>query len=151
MTIIAWDGKNLAADKLANVGGLKVSVTKIKKSHGCLLFSAGDFDAVLMLYAWYVDKFFNCKPDTQWPEFQKDKDQWQPLHVITSDRKLWRYERHEIPFQITEPFYACGSGRDYAIAGMSLGLNALDAVELACKFDPFCGLGVDALTLGLDT
>ena len=45
MTTIAWDGKTLAADKLASYGELRTTVTKIfRLSDGSLVGGAAKFD-----------------------------------------------------------------------------------------------------------
>lgn len=43
------------------------------------------------------------------------------------------------------PFWAAGSGADYAMGAMAAGKDAKEAVEIACRFDINCGLGVDVL------
>lgn len=144
MTVIAWDGKTLAADKMANFSGLKGTVTKIRAARDALLFVSGDFDAATNLYAWYEAGAIL----EAWPKFQEDKDAWMPLHAVKRDGSIWRYERRPYPFLIEEKKFAVGSGRDFALAAMHMGADAVEAVKVACQFDPGCGLGIDTLTLG---
>lgn len=144
MTIIAWDGHTLAADKMANMHGYKCKVTKIEKFEGKLLFSSGNFDVLKELFHWFKS---GADPD-KWPSIQSDKDEWGSLGIIMPDKTILRYDRRPYPFIIEEKFFAVGSGRDYALAAMSLGCTAEKAVEVASQFCPNCGLGVDTLTLG---
>lgn len=143
MTVIAWDGKTLAADKLAVNNGLARTVTKIfRLSNGSLFGGCGDFSFCLAMREW-VEK--GCDPNT-FPKDQADKDDWQPCVVI--DRNGLRlYERTPFPITFEDTFYACGSGRDFAHTAMHLGKTAAEAVALACLFDTGCGNGVDELTL----
>ncbi len=143
MTVIAWDGKILAADKLANTSDMRRSVTKITKApNGNLLFSAGSFDTITALYQWY-NKAGN---DDEFYRVQKEND-WQPLNVIYIDGTIWRYERHPVPFKIEDKFITAGSGAHFAIAFLSMGLGAEEAVRRTIEFDPYSGGGIDVLSV----
>lgn len=143
MTTIAWDGRILAADRLANIGDVRREVTKIvKASNGNLLFSAGSFDTVTALYQWYIkagthDEFYRI---------QKDND-WQPLNVIYLDRTVWRYERHPVAFKVEERFMTAGSGSHFAMAFLKMGLRADETVRRTLELDPYSGGGIDVLEL----
>lgn len=143
MTIIAWDGKTLAADKRACHGTLIRTTTKIFKVNGCLVGYAGDAAFGEELLAWFkdgeqIDKF---------PIGQRDKDDWAGMLVIRPDGAIQKYERtpHPLTFTDEDGFYVLGSGRDFAIAAMACGKNAIEAVELTCRFDNGCGNGIDWL------
>ena len=143
MTVIAWDGKTLAADKQATNNNLKRTVTKIRRVKECLIFSSGDFDSCVQLMDWYER---GCDP-TNWPAFQGVKDEATNLYFITKHGRVGAYERRSLPFFYEDKFFACGSGRDYAITAMHCGKSAIEAVEIACRFDVSCGMGIDFLTL----
>ena len=144
MTTIAWDGKTLAADRLGNAGSMMYETTKIRKTGylGDLLFAAGQFSEINMLYKWYEE---GADPD-KWPKHQ-DGDKWEALMVIKSNKTIWRYETQPTPWRIEAPFYAIGTGRDYAMAAMHLGKTSKEAVEIAALFDPNTGMGINTLTL----
>jgi len=142
MTVIAWDGKTLAADRRATSQDMHWSVTKIQKHDGKLLFAGGDFDSIIAMYEWFIA---GAKPET-YPPCQKDNDAWAAVHVIDQNG-LWRYERTPYPFKVEVPFFATGSGRAYAMAAMYCGKTAREAVEIACVFDPGCGNGIDVLEI----
>lgn len=55
--------------------------------------------------------------------------------LIFGDGRIWTMDETTTSYEIFEPFYAIGSGRDFAIAAMALGKSALEAVELASRFD----------------
>lgn len=143
MTVIAWDGRTLAADKQGTQHNLKMTVTKIHKINGCLLFSSGELSRVTALYHWFEQGAL----ESNYPDFQNVRETYEPLTVIKPDGRIWRYEMSAHPFEIEEVQYACGSGRDFALAAMKVGKNAVQAVEIACEFDPNCGMGMDVLTL----
>lgn len=143
MTVIVWDGHTLAADKRCCSSSLHYAVTKIKRINGHLVGSGGDFSPINAMFRWFEN---GANPDAL-PDCQKDKDRWASLLVITPYKKILRYEQDGIPFEIEETRAAVGSGRDYALGAMAMGASAALAVEIACRFDPSCGEGIDQLEL----
>lgn len=143
MTTIAWDGRYLASDKLANVGDVRRSVRKIiKTAKGELLFSGGNFDTITALFDWYIGD----KGGDEFYKIQKEND-WQPLNVICRDGAIYRYEKHPIPFRIEDRLVTAGSGSHFAMAFMSMGLSAAEAVARTIALDPYSGGGIDILSL----
>lgn len=143
MTVIAWDGRTLAADKRSDYGGCIQMVTKIHRAGGCLVGGAGEFSFILAMVEWVR----NGRDPAQFPAHQRDKDDWQPTLVIEPDGRPALYERTPYPIRWERPFGAIGSGKQYALAAMRLGHDARMAVAVASEFCPGCGNGIDALTL----
>lgn len=140
MTCIAYDGKTLAADKMASCNGLARTVTKIRRIDELRVGVTGDFDLAAEGFAWIEA---GRKPDA-FPAAMRDKEIPLSLLVI-EDGLILKYERTPYPFKFEDKLFAMGSGRDYAMAAMYLGLSARKAVEVACEFETSCGLGVDEL------
>lgn len=141
MTCIAWDGKELAADKASTVVGLSMTVTKIHKVYGRLIAFTGDADPAMQMLAW-----FKAGADpAKYPEDMK-KDET-TAYVIEAGGQILKYTKSAYPEKWEDRFFAAGSGRDYAMAAMYLGKSAREAVEVACHFENSCGNGVDTLTL----
>lgn len=141
MTVIAWDGRMLAADKMATNAGLNRTVTKIWKPRpGLLLAIAGDFSVAVEMREWFLA---GADPK-EFPS--KARDDVSSLIVVTAHGYA-KYESGPYPLPFDDTHMAIGSGRDYAIAAMHLGLDAMEAVRVACLFDVNCGNGVDVLTL----
>lgn len=140
MTVIAWDGKTLAADKLANYNGLKRVVTKIQRIDDLLVAASGNAWAANEAFAWVKR---GRKPE-EYPACQRDKDDW-ALLLVVERRQILVYERSPYPTTIEEGVFAMGGGRDFALAAMHMGADARRAVEVASHFCPDCGLGVDTL------
>jgi ATP-dependent protease HslVU (ClpYQ) peptidase subunit len=143
MSVIAWDGHVLAADKQATNNGLKRTTTKIHRVGECLVAFTGDASQGMLMVEWLRG---GCVPD-EFPASQRDKDDWAPVAVIRPDRTIATYERTPVPVVIEDRIYAAGCGRDYAMAVMHLGLGAVKAVEVACALDAYCGNGMDTLSL----
>jgi len=142
MTIIAWDGKTLAADKMAVSGTHKAGqVTKIHRWEGGLCGFSGEMSVGVQLLYW-----LQCGADPEYfPAW--DDDSGSSFIVITLDGEVTYYDGAPIPLVMENTHHAIGCGRDYALAAMHLGKNAKQAVEVACALDAFCGNGIDTLTL----
>ena len=142
MTIIAWDGKTLAADKRLTNCGMASPVTKIFRCEESLIGISGEFSLAQELINWYKN---GCEID-KFPAFQRDEDDYVGMLVINK-KGVFKYGRTPFPMILESQFFAIGSGRDYAMAAMHLGKTAVEAVEIASIFDCGCGNGVDSLTL----
>lgn len=143
MTVIAWDGKTLAADKAATWVGFQNTVTKIYRVPGGLVGLCGDSDRALELLAW-----FRAGRDVgAWPRDGQNRDDRGAAVFIDEAGRCFSYEKTPYPQHNEQAFYAIGSGRDYALAAMHLGHDARKAVEVACALDNCCGRGIDTLTL----
>lgn len=138
MTVIAWDGRTLAADKRANYNGHARTVTKIFRldAHRLVAF-AGDAANACALVEWLRD------PDRKAADFPKHDHTH--AYVVHSDGTTECYEGDAYPVPITERYFAGGAGRDYALAALYLGCDARRAVEVACALDIYCGNGIDVL------
>lgn len=134
MTVIAYDGKILAADKQATYGSTMFPVKKIFRLGDELLAGAGDWSECNTFAKWYVD---GCPLDKK-PDFKNGVSM-----LLIKNGEIWKYEDELVPFKIDMPFWALGSGADFAMGAMAAGKNAVEAVEIACKFDKDSGLGVD--------
>lgn len=138
MTVIAWDGKVLAADKRASNAGLIRTATKIYRVNDSFVAFDGDLDQGLLMLEWVRN---GCIPD-EYPESQSNEDRW--ANVIVADKGgLRQYQRTHCPIAIEDKIFASGSGRDFALAAMHCGKTAVEAVEIASVFQSDCGNGCD--------
>ena len=140
MTCIAWDGEMLVADKAATNCGFSNTVTKIYRVPGGMVGFSGNGDAAMHLLEW----FKSGRDPAKFPEIQKTDDCASAL-FIDAKRRAFGYEKSPFPQQNEQKFMAMGSGRDYALAVMYLGHNAICAVEVACALNNDCGNGIDVL------
>ena len=60
---------------------------------------------------------------------------------------IWIYESTIIPARIKNDAWAIGTGANFAIAAMHLGLSPAEAVKLACIYDTSSHEPVDAMKL----
>lgn len=139
MTTIAWDGSTLAGDRRGNAGGMAYELGKLRgTADGRLLGFSGDIGVGMLMLDW-LDRGGARPP-------QQDTDRWATVLEITPDGACWCHGR-DSRWRIEQPFFAIGSGRDFALAAMALGRSAAEAVDLAARFDTGTGNGVDALAL----
>lgn len=139
MTVLAFDGRTLAADKQATNNGMKRTVTKIFRSGDLVVGFTGAADQAMEMLDWVK----SGRKVEAFPKSQRDSN-WCPTLVI-DDGRILVYEQTPYPILIEDPVYAGGSGREYAIAAMYCGLDARRAVAVACNFDDGCGMGIDAI------
>ncbi len=142
MTVIAWDGKSIAADKRSERGEIVGTVTKLFSGRdGCALATCGMLTKGLMLIEW-----FNEGSDREeWPKFQST-DEFSNL-IVAKKGELWIYGQDSLPLTIADKFHAWGSGAEFAIGAMAMGATAEEAVLVANRHCASCGHGVDVIDL----
>lgn len=143
MTVIAWDGKTLAADKQMGTDFPRM-VTKIRRTKaGELLGASGWMGQSVVLMDWWEA---GADPATFSAE-QKDDAKSSTLLIIKPDGSIWSLCGTPKPYRIEEDFHSIGSGRDFAAAAMFMGRSAEQAVKVAIALCGSCGGGVDILEL----
>lgn len=143
MTVIAFDGVRVAADKQGTVGGLKVAVTKLFRHNHEVLATSGYADGGLAMVAWYKS---DQNPENYPNKGLKDDDStW--LYVFAKGEHPRVYARIPVPTIIEETVYAGGAGKELAMGAMLAGATAIRAVELTCERIDGCGMGIDVMEL----
>lgn len=141
MTVIAWDGETLAADRLATGGGgIGRAVTKIQKHGDVLLGVTGNWDIAAEMREWFKAGALPA----EFPAKARDGD---ATLIVIRRGSIETYCAGPYPMPIEVEKAAWGTGRDYAEAAMYLGGNAKMGVEVASHFQTDCGNGIDTLSL----
>jgi hypothetical protein len=143
MTIIAYDGKTLAADKQCLHGNTRSSVTKIFRVGSELVGVSGCLPDGMELLEW----FRAGATPSAFPSASRSRDGGAALLVIGADGRARKYEVGPTPFYFDERQVAAGCGDEAALVAMACGKNAREAVEMAIRFNYGCGLGIDTLEL----
>ncbi len=145
MTTIAFDGHILAAD--SRIGGdyNDDAGVKVKQVGNTYIGIAGSVSAALLFIKWFKDQ---TKPR---PEFAEENNDFYCLVIRKEGNKKrkWAasvYDNNMMKMETGIPA-AIGTGAPYAIAAMACGKNAIDAVKIAKKFDPYTGGRVRSVTL----
>lgn len=142
MSVVAWDGKTLAADTQSTSSGMRMRCHKMAVSNGVVLAWIGDYEVGLMLAKWWAA---GADPE-KWPAVQSNPDRWSRLIVATKD-DCSTYEQLPVALIVHDKFMAWGSGRDFAMGAMEMGASAERAVEVACRWDTSCGLPAECCAL----
>lgn len=140
MTVIAWDGSILAADKMMSNQGMKSSTTKVipfEDYRGKMALAVtGNLAFGLMLREWFIHGEQGSMPALATP------DDWARL-IVATPSEVFMYETYPERIYIEDEIHAWGSGRDFALGAMHMGADAIVAVEVASKLSTECGLGFD--------
>lgn len=140
MTVIAWDGKTIAADRQCTTGGMRSTAKKLFRVHtGEVIALLGDWSRAMAVKDWYV----RGGDPKLYPDFQLGED-WVRV-VVLRDDGLWTYEHTPFPIRIEDEFIAYGAGAEFAMGAMAMGADARRAVEVASQFSTGCGLGCDTM------
>jgi hypothetical protein len=139
VTVIAWDGKTLAADRRAITCGRVFSVTKVFRVGAYLVGISGCFSYAGQYLAWLADG----RDPAKYPKQELNSELY--MIVVHRDGTVERFEASGYPVKVEEQHFAGGSGCDFAIAALACGKTAREAVEIACLLSSECGNGVDTL------
>lgn len=140
VTVVAWDGTTLAADKRGTNYGFHYTVSKLSRVDDCLVGVFGSFARAGNYLSWLKAG----RDPATYPAQVTDSECY--LLVVHRSGLIERFENSGYPVAIEERSHACGSGRDFAIAAMHCGKTAREAVELTCRLTIDCGNGIDTLT-----
>jgi ATP-dependent protease HslVU (ClpYQ) peptidase subunit len=142
MTVIVWDGKTLAADKMVSCGDTLHTTTKVFKHGADIVAFCGTLSKGLALKKWYLD---GAKTE-EYPKFQDTEDF--SVLIVASGGKVNEYLDQPIAISLEDKFSAWGNGREFAIGAMSAGADAVKAVEITSYHCGGCGRGVDSFEAG---
>lgn len=135
MSVIAWDGTRVAADRGALSGDVRSTCPKIELIDGRVFGGTGGAEAYLLVRNWYLDGADPAK----WPEIQKTDD-WSRL-LIFEKGGVTEYERWPVAQKVEDPYFAWGSGREVALGVLYVGGSVEQAVEAACYHLSGCSRG----------
>lgn len=143
MTTIVGTKFKMCSDSKVNIdrGAMhdtSFSTSKIMRIRGALVGTAGEVNNTNKFEKWFGTK--RAKP-----RFSKNAD-FEAL-VLSADGKLYHYDETCSPSEITQPFFAIGSGAHAALGALHAGATPELAVEIAIKIDTLSGGDVQTLEL----
>jgi 20S proteasome alpha/beta subunit len=143
VTVIAFDGRTLAADKRAVQAGHAFPVQKVfRLDRDRLAGVSGNLGRAMAVVDWLR----TARPDPDAFPGSDKEDEYVQVMVVHRDGRIRVYENTPHPFAVDRPFHAIGSGRDFAIVALHLGHTAVEAVAVTAEYASGCGNGCDALT-----
>lgn len=140
MTVIAWDGKTMAADRQGELCCTKTLRTKIRRIGPDLVGCAGHATTSEAVCHWLEAGANHC-------EFPKPNGDERCDVLVAGPSGLRLYQNSPHAMRLENKFFAIGCGGDAAMAAMYLGFDAATAVSVACEVCTGCGGGLDTLEL----
>jgi len=138
MSIIAWDGKMIAADRQGTINDTRGTIKKIVRVGDICIGWVGTQTNGLIMMRWFLEGADPAK----FPEVSDDPNTCSRL-IIASKKGLVTYEGSPEVMIHLDKKQAYGSGMDLALGAMAMGADAVQAVKVACKYDIHCGMGID--------
>lgn len=145
MTTVAFDGKFLAADTMGDNGGLRMPTHKIFRTEAFIIGGAGSYGDISNYFRLVKDMSLAEILAHGYPDWDAEKDSPGMIMVGRNNPFLAYYLSGQSWAKIERRYHAIGSGRDFALAAMSLNLGAEEAVKLAISFDVYSGGEVEVV------
>lgn len=134
MTTIVYRDGMMAADSQTTIstdagGARKFRCEKLYRSKDgkAIIGTAGESFPALKFVRWYGS---GKKPP-------KELAGTDFTCLVLTSSGLVEYDGHCEPDPVLEPFYAVGSGAKAALGALHMGATAEQAVEIACRIDPY--------------
>lgn len=144
MTVIAYDGRFVAADRLiTNDSGMRGYSRKIEVYKGQVLATVGAADHGEAMLVWFKD---GVNPKA-FPDAGSGGDKSAYLYVFGKDQPVMCFQTWPTPILFPMDEFAAGCGAEIARTALHLGRDAREAVRIACELNVFCGGGVDYVDL----
>lgn len=133
MTVIATDGKTIAADSLTTFGHERAAAPsqKIIVEGGLVFATSGTASVGQALVKWYIS---GADPAAT----PKCHDEDWGMLVLDGVEILHFHARSPYPLKVGVPF-SLGSGGDYALGAMHHGASPEEAAAIAIKLCTTCG------------
>ena len=142
MTCIAWDGRELVADRQCTIGGTPIPFRKVYRVR------APNRRVALVGYcgtAAFVRAHLHWLAGGERPEFRHERFRWSVL-MIDDERRVWRRDEDaDFWEEMLVRYWALGSGAEYALGVMAAGHSAREAIRIASKLDNQTGLGMNVV------
>jgi len=142
MSVVAFDGRTIAADRQATAGDMSITACKLfRLADGRILATTGTLEYGIVLREWFESGMDREK----WPAFQRT-DNFARC-ILASPEGVFEFEKEPVAQPVVDAFLAWGSGAQLAIGAMAAGADARTAVKIASEYNVYCGRGVDVIDL----
>lgn len=148
MSIIVFRDGQLAADRQTEIYGAKCRLYKLwfDRDKTDSLYGACGYEAHFKSFQEWIGKGARI---AERPSIPGDSG----FACIEVDRSgaAWVWDDDLQRMKFDGPYFAIGHGAPFAMGAMAEGANARRAVEVACQFSQFCGMGIDVLAAPVDS
>lgn len=137
MTVIAWDGSQLAWDSRATAGDRKHTVKKFRNlNDGRVIVVAGHLSDITL-----AKRLLDGKDLPPLPKALTERSRI----VVWQDGVVYAYDEGTEARRVRAP-EAWGTGQEYAIGALACGSSAEWAATIACKHSSTCGGKIHTIT-----
>lgn len=143
MTTVAYKNGVMAADRAISGSGHIGTARKVwkRKSDGALVGGCGTVSVIQKWAEWFLTGERGNSPG-----LGSDEDSASQMMVVRPNGTVENHDRYgRAVFEA--PYYAIGSGTDYALGAMAFGASARQAVASSMKHDHCTGVGVQHVKL----
>lgn len=145
MTIIAWDGKELVADRMTHMGGTPLppmrKVHRLRAPNGkvALIGFSG--------HTAFAKSYLHWMTGGEEPQIKSGEDMKWSIILVEYPRWVWYRCENANRWDLLGAMshWAIGSGCDYALGAMESGATGRQAVRIASRLDNQCGFGLNAV------
>ena len=151
MTVIVWDGENLATDRQATDGSHKWETDKawyITRGDSVYIVSGvGLLKNIVNLREWYKEGADPKNYSLNGSSSSNGQLVTQQLLVVSQDKGLFVYE--DSPYPIHRGFEPCafGEGKEYAYGALAMEATSVEAINIANSYSLHCGKGIALYSL----
>lgn len=147
MTTIATNRTQIAADRqVTHNGGLQFKVKSKLNSYENPIFYKYKFHVGLTgdtsEFSQVLDFFLDPTGYKKAPAMKKGEGL-----ILTEDGKIWTFSNPTDWMLVDQPYYAVGSGMNFAMGALAQGASPYEAIKVASKLDPLTGMGVTKIDL----
>ena len=136
MTVIAWDGHNLAWDSRATAGDRKHTVKKARSlKDGRVIIAAGVLSNIVQ-----AKKLLDGNGYPELPQSLVDATDI----IVYDNGTVYAYDDAKEVRKVKAP-EAWGSGEAYALGAMACGAGSVWACRAACKYSSTCGGKINSI------
>jgi len=136
MTVIAWDGQNLAWDSRVANCDRKYSIRKCRKlKDGRTIVVAGTLSSIVQAKGLLDGNGYPILPSSLTNS---------ATIVVYDNGSVYVYDDMREARKAKSPD-AWGSGAAYALGALSAGADAETACRIACKYSPTCGGKINSI------
>ena len=148
MTTIAVNKKMIAADKqMTHSSGTKMTgATKIYELPESAAMKIFNVKRALVGFCGNVDSFANAITWLHNPDDDPPKVKGIEMLLLT-EKGIYHASTLQNWTLIKDPFFAIGTGMQFAMAAMEVGKTPFEAVKIASKFDNNTGQGFNKIEL----
>jgi ATP-dependent protease HslVU (ClpYQ) peptidase subunit len=137
MTTIVYRDGVLAADSRAYRGDKSPLGTKVKIHRlpdGSMFGSSSNCVGADTLLRRWVEE--GCPPQKSG---DIKPDSFEMILIRPNGEVFFAHDNFDLSGPLEAPFFAIGSGEQYALGALEMGADAVKAVEVACKLDVWSG------------